>query len=311
MDSARKRHAVVVGTWAFSAEPVKVAARLVSQGCTCEDSVENALNLAEEDEKYGPFQVGRGGPPNQNGELEMDAAIMSGKQMSFGAVTALQGISRASSVARCVMERSKHSMLTAQGAQDFAVQSGFHLDILNTQSGDGASRIQSSEHQAKSESSSQHDTLGIIVLDSHGNIATGVTSSGMKNKARGRIGDSALPGSGLFADNEVGAVCCSGEGDQIMKFCPSFMVLELMRQGMEPETACQTAIRRITKRVKPSPPFELAIIAVNMEGKVGAATTVKEWGDTVTGRSYPGFPFAVWSGIAGEEPQIRSAQPET
>ncbi|KAL8580639.1 hypothetical protein ACOMHN_043455 [Nucella lapillus] len=319
MDNKPKHTAVVVGTWAFSAEPVTVAAQLAENGKPCIDCLEKALNVAEEDEKYGPCQVGRGGPPNEKGEVELDAAMMSGNDLNFGAVTALQRISQASLVARCVMERSPHSMLTAQGAQDFALHCGFVLDRLATQNygGDGPSRAahESRERTGKTadDASHHHDTLGLIVLDSHGNIAAGVTTSGMKGKARGRIGDSALPGSGLYADNEVGAVCCSGEGDHIMKFCPSFLVMESMRQGMSPEAACQAAVRRIQQRIAPTPPFELALIAVSTKGEVGAASTVKEWRDPISGRSFPGFPYVVWR--RGEEeaagPKVLVAAPVT
>ncbi|XP_076443941.1 N(4)-(Beta-N-acetylglucosaminyl)-L-asparaginase-like [Babylonia areolata] len=301
---ADKTQAVVVGTWAFAAQPVAVAAKLAAEGESCVECLEKALNVAEEDEQYGPYQVGRGGPPNEKGEVELDAALMSGHGLSFGAVTALQGIPRASSVARCVMERSQHSMLTAQGAQDFALQHGFHLDMPPAQNitGDGDRERQGSGErrgQADQEASHLHDTLGLIVLDVHGNIAAGVTTSGMRNKARGRIGDSALPGCGLYADNQVGAVCCSGEGDEILKFCPSFLVMESMRQGMSPEAACQAAIKRIQQRVAPARPFELAIVAVSARGEVGAASTVTGWTDTLTGHSYPGFPYVVWR--AGDE----------
>ncbi|KAK7483990.1 hypothetical protein BaRGS_00024725 [Batillaria attramentaria] len=295
--------ATVVGTWAFSVEPVKLAGRLVNSGERCVDIVEKSLNVAEEDERYGPYFVGRGGKRNARGELEQDAAVMRGDDLAFGAVTALQGVSRPVSVARLVMEKSRHSMLTGQGAQDFALQHGFHLDQNIT-------RVlsQSCGESVTPENETAHDTLGIIVLDKEGSVSAGVTTSGMAGKARGRVGDSALPGCGLYTDSEVGAACCSGDGDQIMKFCPSFHIVELMRQGMNPECACHTAVKRIIQRLGAAPVFELAVIALNTKGEVGAATTVEGWTDVKGGPKYPGFPYAVWTQGMEADPEIRVAK---
>ncbi|KAJ8304292.1 hypothetical protein KUTeg_017875 [Tegillarca granosa] len=118
----------------------------------------------EDDETYGPCVVGRGGARNRMGHLELDAAIMEGNELGFGAVTALRGVSRAVSVARRVMEKS-------------------------------------------------------------------VSTSGKSGKYPGRVGDSALPGCGLYADNKIGGACCTGDGDEILKYCPCFHAVQLMKQS--------------------------------------------------------------------------------
>ncbi|XP_025076871.1 uncharacterized protein LOC112553697 [Pomacea canaliculata] len=239
---------------------------------------------------------------------------MDGKNLNFGAVTALKGVTRAISVARSVMEKSPHSMLTGNGAVDFAIEQGFQIDSTLVHHSDevGLSLATKGEMICKSNIQQQtagHDTLGLIVLDTYGNIGAGVSTSGMTGKARGRVGDSALPGSGLYADNEVGAVCCSGDGDQIMKFCPSFHVLQFLKQGQSPEEACQNVVKNMVRRVGSPSSVEIGIIAVNSLGEVGAATTVREWVDSQTGQTYPGFPFTVWHPTQpSANPQIHVAE---
>ncbi|KAL3867134.1 hypothetical protein ACJMK2_044359 [Sinanodonta woodiana] len=283
----------VIGTWSFSRHPVEEAGKLLNNHATSAiDAVEKGLNVAEENELYGPCIVGRGGPRNSAGFLELDAAIMSGKDLNLGAVTAIRGITRPVSVARKVMEESPHSMLTGEGATSFAVSKGFVID---------QELMKSRESRAEDTKCEQsyvctvHDTLGLLALDTSGNVCSGVTTSGKPNKHPGRVGDSALPGCGFYADSTAGASCCTGDGDEILKFCPSFLAVHYMKQGKSPEEACSQVIKDIVKKLsESSKSIEMAILALNIKGEHGASATFTEWKDPLTGDIYNGFPYTVW-----------------
>ncbi|XP_071096290.1 N(4)-(beta-N-acetylglucosaminyl)-L-asparaginase-like [Haliotis cracherodii] len=280
---------IVVGTWAFSSKPVLTAGdKLACGGCSCVDAVKCGINVVEDDASYGDYLVGRGGPRNKDGYLEQDAAIMDGCNLDFGAVTGLQGVSKAISVATDVMNYSEHNMLTGGGTTAFAAQRGHDIDAQLMQAAPVSPS--SGDDQARG-----NDTLGVIAL-SDGNICAGVTTSGKSNKCAGRVGDSALPGCGLYADNEGGAACCSGDGDEILKYCPSFHTVCLMKQGSSAQAACDQVIRDIRRRLGQKEMFEFAVIAVDMEGNVGAATSVTSYTDPKTGETYEGFPYTVYRG---------------
>ena len=199
-------------------------------------------------------------------------------------------------VARRVMEQSKHSMLVGAGAQAFAVAQGFaieaHEELLGVES---LAKYQ--EYKEKGAKQSGHDTLGLITLDREGRIAVGVTTSGMAFKEPGRVGDSPLPGPGLYVDGRYGAACATGDGDDILKFSPCSRVVMLMGQGLHPREACAQVvgdIAQVWKSGNNSKMLELGVVAMSVKGAYGAATTLEKWIDIKTGDEYPGFPFAVW-----------------
>lgn len=292
----------VVGTWPFSKEPVQKAYEALRKGRPAVEAIEAGINVAEEDWSYGPYHVGCGGWRNSDGVLQLDAALMDGKDLNFGAVTALSGYSRAISVARRVLTHSRHSMLTGAGAAAFAADHGF-------KSQQGLGRVKSVDAVNKRESHSGHDTLGLLCLDQSGNISAGVSTSGAANKEPGRVGDSALPGAGLYADSEIGAACCSGDGDEILKHCPSYRAVAYIKQGLNPQKACRKVVSEILSRTKLRSNFEMVIIAIDRNAEVGAANVgVHRWVDDVSGTEHPGFPYVVMSD-AVQHPTIHYVKP--
>ncbi|CAL1532280.1 unnamed protein product [Lymnaea stagnalis] len=281
----------VVGTWTFSQAPALEAAKRLAYGHSALDAVEAGITIAEVDPTYGPYHVGCAGWRNSNNVLELDAAIMDGKQLSFGAVTALQGFPQAISVARQVMEKSRHSILTGSGAALFAESHGFKYQPnlgVNSPCGEPSSLAQVQ--------CAGHDTLGLLALDGTGNICAGVSTSGMSGKHPGRVGDSTLPGCGLYADSLYGAACCSGDGDEILKFCPSYKVVDLLKQGKNPQEACQLVTNEISQHRGWKARFQLVIIAIDAKGQTGAGNLgVDTWTDCNTGKMYPGFPYTLRS----------------
>ncbi|KAK3606412.1 hypothetical protein CHS0354_042063 [Potamilus streckersoni] len=112
-----------------------------------------------------------------------------------------------------------------------------------------------------------HDTIGMVVIDSSGNVASGTSTNGLNHKIAGRVGDSPIIGAGSYADNHGGAAA-TGDGDIMMRFLPSFYAVMLMKMGVTPSVAAAEAIKSI---IKYYPNFVGAIVAANVRGEYGAA----------------------------------------
>ncbi|XP_069464262.1 N(4)-(Beta-N-acetylglucosaminyl)-L-asparaginase-like isoform X1 [Ambystoma mexicanum] len=271
----------ILGTWAFSLPVIEKLSSLLLSRVQATDCLRQAMTEFENDVETGYHIVGRGGYPNKNGIVQCDAAIMEGHPGRFGAVAALPGVGTPLAVACDVMESSAHSLLVGDGAVAFAREHGYSVeDNSSMMSKAGADAYQ--DYLEKKGRHAGHDTLGIIALDLYGNISVGVSTSGAPFKYPGRVGDSPLPGCGLYADNEAGAAAATGDGDQIMCYCPCFHVVLLMKQGLSPTSACQRVLQDIYRRVGNSKMFEIGIIAMNMKGDVGAASSIP-------------FPYCSWS----------------
>ena len=130
-----------------------------------------------------------------------------------------------------------------------------------------------------------HDTIGMIAMDNNGNLGGACTTSGMAYKIHGRVGDSPIIGAGLFVDNEVGAATSTGVGEEVIRIVGSHLVVELMRQGLEPEEACKRAVERIiAKNPEQAKTVQVGFLALHKSGKFGAYALQK------------GFTYAVKSG---------------
>jgi len=231
------------------------------------DAVVAGVTVAEHDPAI--HSVGLGGYPNAAGVVELDAAVMDGHNLGYGAVTGLQGIDCPTAVARSVMEHTAHVMLTGQGALEFARSQGFQeRDLLLP---DARDAWQKWREEGTGSPEDAHDTIGMVALDAAGNLAAACTTSGVAFKLPGRVGDSPLIGCGLYADNEVGAAAATGRGEEIDRVCGSFLIVELMRQGRSPQAACEAAAERLRDRVPTARRHQAAFIALGRNGETGAA----------------------------------------
>lgn len=228
--------------------------------------------------------------------------IMDGKTMNIGAVASLRNIKDAIAVARKVLENTRHTMLVGEQATEFAVEMGFEETSLSTEKSkqiynDWRARncqpnfwanvipnpsMSCGPYQPVSEdikkrsmndidsffSSNNHDTIGMVVIDKDGNIASGTSTNGATHKIPGRVGDSPIPGSGSYADNAVGGAAATGDGDILMRFLPSFLAVEFMRNGATPDAAGEKALMRIAQHY---PLFVGGIVVVDKDGNYGAA----------------------------------------
>ena len=271
----------VVSTWDFGVAANQAAWTILSRGGASLDAVEAGARVPEADIKN--HSVGLGGYPDRDGHVTLDASIMDA-DMNCGGVACLEDIEHAASVARRVMERTPHVLLVGDGARQFALEQGFKKQNLLTPAADKAWKewLKTSKYQPVINSEvgtygkdvpidkDNHDTIGILALDTHGKLAGACTTSGAAWKLHGRVGDSPIIGAGLYVDGEVGAATSTGMGEEVIRNAGSFLVVELMRQGRSPAEACKEAVLRVLhKHPSTARKTQVAFLAMNKDGEAG------------------------------------------
>ncbi len=308
-NSTAETKPIVVSTW-DSGKPVNAEAwKILSANGRALDAVEAGARYIE-----GTINccVGLGGYPDRDGIVTLDSCIMD-EHANCGAVGGLEQILHPVSVARKIMETTPHVLLVGEGAQQFAIENGFtkepqvlsddakkaYAQWLKKSEYKPVINIENKAHNGPSgpnffeDGTANHDTMGLVALDATGNMSGAVTTSGMAFKMHGRVGDSPIIGAGLFVDNEVGAATSSGVGEEVIRICGTHLVVEFMRQGDSPETACRKAVDRIVKRdMQKAKTLQVGFLALNKKGQYGAYAVQK------------GFAFSVKSN--GEEKIIPS-----
>lgn len=223
---------------------------VLQSGGTALDAVEAAVRVLENDPTY---DAGVGSFLNEIGEVELDAAIMDGNSMMSGAVAAVQHIRHPVTLARKVLE-SDYILVVGSGAERFAKQIGMELcsaDELVVERERERWKAQQNQPNFKGRDAfkSAHDTVGAVALDDHGNLAAATSTGGIPNKLPGRVGDSPLLGSGLYADNESGGCSTTGWGESIMKVCLAKTATDNLADGTHPRDAAKQSIAYLARRV--------------------------------------------------------------
>ncbi|EPR72825.1 L-asparaginase [Winogradskyella psychrotolerans RS-3] len=265
---------LVVATWHVKAATAK-AMEILQGGGNALDAVEQGCRAEEANEKNQT--VAKGGLPDRDGNVTLDASIMD-KHGNCGSVVYLQNITHAVSVARKVMEDTPHVMLAGEGAKQFAISKGFEPEDLLTEASKKAWEKWKIEAKYKPIINIEnHDTIGMLAMDKNGDISGACTTSGLAYKLEGRVGDSAIIGSGLFIDNDIGGCVATGLGEEVVKTVGSFLVVELMRQGKSPQQACEEAIGRIVNKPNSNfKDFQVGYVAVNKKGETGCYS-IHQW----------------------------------
>lgn len=260
----------VISTWDHGMAANKAAWEVISKGGSALDAVEKGLRVTEAD--LTNRSVGIGGRPDREGHVTLDACIMD-ERSRCGAVAFLEGIDHPVSVARKVMEDTPHVMLVGEGAKEFALEKGFGRikTPLPEVKKDYKAWKKEQEKIAKRPkiNHENHDTIGMLAMDSKGNISGACTTSGWAYKLHGRVGDSPIIGAGLFIDNEVGGAVATGLGEAIIRIAGSHTVVELMRQGNSPEDACRLAVERIIAKHDDLDGLQCGFLAIDKYGNVG------------------------------------------
>lgn len=234
---------------------VEVGWKMLKQGAAALDVIEEVVKVMEDNPV---FDAGRGSFMNARGEIEMDAILVDGMTLRFGAVAAIQRVKNPIQVARLVMERTSHVLLVGTGAEAFARSLGipeFPVESLLR------------PERFKDPGNENYGTVGAIVRDREGNLAAATSTGGMKNKMPGRVGDSPIIGSGVYADNLFGGASATGEGEALMKIVFCKMACDLMAKGMAPQLAAEETLHYLARRVE----GKGGIIMMNPQGEIGWA----------------------------------------
>ena len=289
---------------------IQVGYDMLLRGSDPLDAAIAAVQLVELDPT--DTSVGLGGLPNADGVVQLDASCMHGPTRRAGAVSALEDIATPAAVAKAVMDRTDHIMLTGAGAKRFALEMGFQEQNLLTEETRRIwlrwkSRLNPNDNwldlpaqgqrpAAPTPGAPTHDDLLSLVYDEDGiphtygtinmnavsatgDIASVTTTSGLSWKIPGRVGDSPIIGAGQYCDNDVGAAGSTGRGEANIKVCGAFLAVEFMRQGMAPKDALVKVMQRVIamteKRLLDAqgrPYFDLSFYAVNKRGDYAGAT---------------------------------------
>jgi N4-(beta-N-acetylglucosaminyl)-L-asparaginase len=263
---------IVLSTWRFGIEANAAAWEILSKNGRALDAVEAGVKIPEGDPNER--SVGYGGRPDRDGKVTLDACIMD-ELSNIGSVACLEHIKHPISVARAVMEKTPHVMLVGKGALQFALSQGFKKENLLVEDSEKEWKDWLKTSQYKPIANIEnHDTIGMIALDANGNLSGACTTSGMAFKMHGRVGDSPIIGAGLYVDNEIGAATATGHGEEVIRITGCHLVVELMRQGLSPQKACEEAVMRIVKltknRDKDLKDIQVGFIALNKKGEYGS-----------------------------------------
>lgn len=224
---------------------------ILKEGGSAVDAVEEAVTVLENDPE---FNAGCGSVLNVDGEVEMDASIMSGKDLSSGAVSAVRCIANPVRLARLVMEKTPHCFLTGQGAAEFAAAMGIPAvpgEQLVTER--NIRHLQKEKQEKAAQKPHQQislGTVGAVALDCAGNVAYATSTGGIVNKMVGRVGDTPCIGSGGYADNSIGAVSTTGHGESILKVNLARLTLFHVEQGKTLEEAADMSLDYMKCKVK-------------------------------------------------------------
>ncbi|KAK3776614.1 hypothetical protein RRG08_063318 [Elysia crispata] len=260
-------------------EGVKAAARQgyaeLTKGGSAMDAVVAAVSAMEDNTV---FNAGHGSRLNLKGQVEADAIVIDGRNLGSGAVCGLQGCSNPVQLARLVMEKTNHCLLTADGAREFMESQGIAA-VPSSELVTERARIELEQHVKFSSAvenlvaprsapppSSSCDTVGAVAMDANGNLAAATSTGGITAKLPGRVGDSPIIGSGAYADNTVGAVSTTGCGESIMKVCLARRVGELLEKGKTAQEAAEHALEFMSGRVGGA----AGVIVLSQYGNAGA-----------------------------------------
>ena len=268
----------MIATWRMAIEGITEACKGLNEGMDAGDAVELAVKMVEDYPFYK--SVGYGGLPNENCEVELDAAYMDGDTLAIGAVAGIRDYANPVSIARKLSDEKVNNFLVGAGAEAYAHKNGFERKNMLTD------RAKLHYEKRKKETLEKglspyigHDTVGMISLDEKGKMCAATSTSGLFMKKRGRIGDSALSGSGFYVDSEVGGATATGLGEDLMKGCISYEIVRLMKEGKHPQDACDIAVNQLDKELirRRGKAGDLSLVALNNKGEWGVATNIADF----------------------------------
>lgn len=217
---------------AGTAAAAEAGAAVLRAGGSAVLAAEAAVRVLEDDPV---FNAGFGSVLTSDGTVEMDAALMEGTELTLGGVAGVRRVRNPVSVARAMLA-ARPVLLAGEGAERFATDNGIELVEPETML---------SPEALASENSKAHDTVGCVAIDTTGAIAAATSTGGLPGKHPGRIGDSPVPGAGLYADDTLGGCAFSGDGEAILRTMLAAQVMHALERGGSAGEAAEHAIARL------------------------------------------------------------------
>lgn len=272
----------MIATWRMAVEGITSASEMLKDGKDAGDAIEHAICEVEDFPYYK--SVGYGGLPNEEMQVELDAAFMDGDTMDIGAVAAIKDYANPIRIARALSHEKVNNLLVGEGAEKYAHKNGFERKNMLTDRAKIHYKNRVKEVQElEIKPYSGHDTVGMVCLDNNGKMTAATSTSGLFMKRAGRVGDSPISGSGFYVDSKVGGASATGLGEDLMKGCISYEIVRLMKEGKHPQEACEIAVNALDQELieRRGKAGDLSLIAMNNNGEFGCATNID------------GFSFAV------------------
>lgn len=238
---------------------VEAGWEVLTRGGSAGEAVEAAIRILEAD---STFNAGFGAVLNSEGGVALDAAMMEGATLGWGAVAAVQGVRHPISVARMIMDE-KPRLLVARNAERFAVDHGAEMCAKEDLIADEPLQ----EWKEEQDVVDRPNTVGCVALDANGTLVAGTSTGGLMNQQPGRVGDSAVVGCGLYADNNLGACSTTGDGESIIPVVLAKTAIDFLAGDRHPDEAARMAIESLKQKVN----GEAGCILLDHQGRVGWA----------------------------------------
>lgn len=264
----------MIATWKMSFNGLKESIELLKNGDKATNAVVHTIHDVEANKAY--HSVGYSGLPNEEGIIQCDAGYMDGSTLQVGAVGAIENIIHAVDVARLASNTRFNNVLVGEGANQFAKFHGFVEEDLMTEE-TMKLYLKRKNEDTELKSYDGHDTVGVIALDCNGNMCSATSTSGLFMKKKGRIGDSPLVGSGFYCDDEIGAACATGVGEEIMRGCLSYEVVRRMKDGVCASKAASDVVNEWTIKMNKKKGYcdAVSLICMDNSGNIGVGTNIK------------------------------------
>ncbi|QQY79961.1 N4-(beta-N-acetylglucosaminyl)-L-asparaginase [Keratinibaculum paraultunense] len=278
----------IIATWEMALEGVTKGFNGLKNGMSCDNAIEEAIKIVEDNPKYK--SVGYGGLPNEDCEVELDAAFMNGDTLSIGAVAGIRNFKNPISIARQLSNERFNCFLVGFGAEKYALGKGFEeRNMLTKESINIYEEKRRKVIEEEFNPYEGHDTVGMVSLDVEGKMCAGTSTSGLFMKRKGRVGDSPIPGSGFYVDSCIGGAVATGLGEDIMKGCISYEIVRLMGEGHSPSEAAEKAVKDLNDRLlkRQGKVGDISVVCMNNKGEWGAATNIEEFSFVIATNDLP------------------------
>ncbi|MDR3190223.1 MAG: N(4)-(beta-N-acetylglucosaminyl)-L-asparaginase [Lactobacillaceae bacterium] len=282
----------IIATWRMAYEGIQASEEILANGGHIGDAIEQVIKTVEDFPYYK--SVGYGGLPNEELQVELDAAFMDGDTLDIGAVAALHNFANPVSIARQLSQEKLNNILVGAGAEKYARQQGFEPKQMLTERAieyyfKRVNELALADRQSEVQPYRGHDTVGAVGVDQQHTMAAATSTSGLFMKKSGRVGDSPIVGAGFYADSKIGAATATGLGEDLMKGCVSFEIVQMMKRGATPQAACETVVNELEQELleRKGSAGDLSVVAMNQAGEWGCASTINDFSFVVVTENTP------------------------